>query len=414
MAALLVALSASASRLAPARRRRSPSAASSKRAVTLFPQDAPNDRASTSSATCWLREEVFVKPAAVAAVRRRPRPAREHARSGRGLAGASTSAIAGALRPALSVRRLAATLDARAVHRRRRQAVHPLGQDRHRHPDRPLRAARLPERHRHRVPRRDRRSRCRAGRERTRSRPSGCRVFTPSRIPLLDQRWTRAAGLRRRRGRGRPAPSFPKGSQAGIRWSHIGDADRVLAVVLRRLQPPAERRGRARPAARAVRSSCARYPPMRSYGGDAAMPTRWFTVKGEAAYFDLGSTPADRRVRALRRAAGAADRRMGFVGGYAGEARDRAPRGGDVRARPRPDAARSSAGVVHDRPESQRRVRRRGPAERPRASTRRASTRRRAASTGARRSPASLIGGEPTTFSASTDRNSHVALGASL
>ena len=26
-----------------------------------------------------------------------------------------------------------------------------------------------------------------------------------------------------------------------------------------------------------------------SYGGDVAMPTRWFTVKGEAAYFDLGA-----------------------------------------------------------------------------------------------------------------------------
>jgi hypothetical protein len=33
------------------------------------------------------------------------------------------------------------------------------------------------------------------------------------------------------------------------------------------------------------------YPRMRMFGGDAAVPTRWFTLKGESAYF-TSSTPA--------------------------------------------------------------------------------------------------------------------------
>src|SRR5262249_37943339 len=32
------------------------------------------------------------------------------------------------------------------------------------------------------------------------------------------------------------------------------------------------------------------YPAIRTYGGDAALPTKWFTIKGEAAYFTT-STP---------------------------------------------------------------------------------------------------------------------------
>jgi hypothetical protein len=35
------------------------------------------------------------------------------------------------------------------------------------------------------------------------------------------------------------------------------------------------------------------YPHIRSYGADAAMPTRWFTVKAEAAYFTSSESQAD-------------------------------------------------------------------------------------------------------------------------
>ena len=126
----------------------------------------------------------------LAAVRRRPRPPRRTRTIRSTTAGASTSAIAARCGRALSVRRLDRDGHARPAHRRRRQAVHPLGQDRHRHADRPLRAARLPERHRHRVPRRHRRPRRRASSAPHTFEAVWVPRFTPSRIPLLDQRWT--------------------------------------------------------------------------------------------------------------------------------------------------------------------------------------------------------------------------------
>ena len=64
--------------------------------------------------------------------------------------------------------------------------------------------------------------------------------FTPSRMPLLDQRWTAVPA-------GPPllqivdaGAVLPTGSQAGVRWSHVGDRVRVLALVLRWIQSPAE------------------------------------------------------------------------------------------------------------------------------------------------------------------------------
>jgi hypothetical protein len=38
------------------------------------------------------------------------------------------------------------------------------------------------------------------------------------------------------------------------------------------------------------------YPPLRSYGGDTAIPTKWFTIKGEAEYFTSSSSTTDEYV----------------------------------------------------------------------------------------------------------------------
>jgi len=60
------------------------------------------------------------------------------------------------------------------------------------------------------------------------------------------------------------------------------------------------------------------YPAMRMYGGDASLPTRWFTLKGEAAYFTSSSSTADEYVLYVVQA----ERQTGewvIVGGYAGE-----------------------------------------------------------------------------------------------
>ena len=207
--------------------------------------------------------------------------------------------------------------------------------------------------------------------------------FTPSRMPLLDQRWTAVPP---------DAPQFqivdagavlPTGSQTGVRWSHIGDAVRVLAVVLRRLQPSAEHRRRAPASRSAVRSSVVddRIRRFASYGADAAMPTRWFTVKGEAAYFTSSSPATDEYVLYVVQL----ERQTGewvFVGGYAGEAVTE--RRAALTFAPDRGLTRSIVGarVVHHRSESQRGVRDRGPAEPATACTARRSTRRRAASTG--------------------------------
>ena len=46
------------------------------------------------------------------------------------------------------------------------------------------------------------------------------------------------------------------------------------------------------------------FPRIRMYGGDAAWPLRWFTLKGEAGYF-TSRDPAGGRVRPLRHPGGA-------------------------------------------------------------------------------------------------------------
>jgi hypothetical protein len=145
--------------------------------------------------------------------------------------------------------------------------------------------------------------------------------LTPSRIPLLDQRWA-------------PAPAmpviivdagsvFPEESQIGFLWGRNGtpvewsisyfDGFNHLPNILARPGrdvPP----GSFVPQVDVVRT----YPTLRSYGGDVAMPTAWFTVKGEVAYFTTTTAATDEYVLFVVQL----ERQTGewvFVGGYAGE-----------------------------------------------------------------------------------------------
>jgi hypothetical protein len=141
--------------------------------------------------------------------------------------------------------------------------------------------------------------------------------FTPSRIPLVNQRWA-------------PAPAdvpvavldeigavIPEGSQAGIRYSRIGDRVEYSLSLFDGFNhlPNFE----AAPGLRPGRFNLVRrYPSMRSYGGDAAIPTRWFTIKAEAAYSTSDTPGTDDYalyVIQLERQSG----EWQFVGGYAGE-----------------------------------------------------------------------------------------------
>jgi hypothetical protein len=113
-------------------------------------------------------------------------------------------------------------------------------------------------------------------------------------------------------GVGAPVPADV--SQVGIRFGHIGTGYEVSASVFDGFNhlpifvptagPPAMLRGE--------------YPAIRTYGVDGAVPTRWFTVKGEAAYVTSSTSGADEYilyVLQLERQAG----EWSIVGGYAGE-----------------------------------------------------------------------------------------------
>jgi hypothetical protein len=137
-------------------------------------------------------------------------------------------------------------------------------------------------------------------------------MLTPSRMPLLDQRWSPLpAGI--------PVTElparFPGGPQFGGRWNHIGRAveyslsfyDGHDHLPLFRTQP-----------ARGEMQIQPFYPQMRMYGADAAVPLPGVTLKGEAAYFTSSTPQADQYglyVLQLERQAG----EWSFVGGYAGQ-----------------------------------------------------------------------------------------------
>jgi len=141
--------------------------------------------------------------------------------------------------------------------------------------------------------------------------------FTPSRLPLLNQRWTAVP---------RDATQFqivdagavlPTGSQTGIRWSRIGTRVEHALSFFDGFNHLPNVGVRAGPFPTVEVSTF--HPPIRSYGADAALPLRWFTVKGEAAYVTSSSPATDEYVIYVVQV----ERQTGewvFVAGYAGEA----------------------------------------------------------------------------------------------
>ncbi len=148
--------------------------------------------------------------------------------------------------------------------------------------------------------------------------------FTPSRTPLLNQRWTvlpeEASGVAVYDAGAR----YPGGSQFGTRFNHVGkgyeyslcffDGRQNLPafdVVLNPIPAPTLTVQRY-------------YPELRLYGGDIAVPLKWFTVKAEGAYFTSETTGAEEYVLYVIQL----ERQVGewsFVGGYAGSATTREP-----------------------------------------------------------------------------------------
>ena len=183
--------------------------------------------------------------------------------------------------------------------------------------------------------------------------------FTPSRIPLLDQRWTVSSPHRAARARlSTPAPSSRRvlrpvfaGATSAIAWSTRcrSSTDSITCPTSTQSVKP----NTLLPEIDIVRQ----YPAIRSYGADLAHGPR------------RGSRSREKRRISPRRPPGTdeyvlyviqVERQTGewvLVGGYAGEAVTESPRPADLRARSRPHQIDRDPRRVHDRPESEPGVR---------------------------------------------------------
>jgi hypothetical protein len=150
--------------------------------------------------------------------------------------------------------------------------------------------------------------------------------LTPSRMPLVDQRWTVIPPDVVLRDRG---AAIPDGVQTGVRWGHTGsgyeyslsffDGFNHLPTLL---GSPAGSTAVAS-GEPIVIDFVRTYPRMRMIGGDVAWPTPWFTLKGEAGAFTSSTPGTDEYVLYVLQL----ERQTGewvLVGGYAGSVITRA------------------------------------------------------------------------------------------
>jgi len=138
--------------------------------------------------------------------------------------------------------------------------------------------------------------------------------LTPSRVPLLNQRW---AVLPEGIPITEQAPDFPGGPQFGARWNHIGQAAEFSFSFYNGYDHLPLYRAQLQLAPFGVEAQRF-YPQMRMYGADAAIPFRFVTLKAETAYFTSTTPQSDQYglfVLQLERQAG----EWSFVGGYAGQ-----------------------------------------------------------------------------------------------
>jgi hypothetical protein len=141
--------------------------------------------------------------------------------------------------------------------------------------------------------------------------------MTPSRTPLFDQRWVAVPPAAVPFVLVDEGAEFPDGSQLGIRWNRVGGRLEHSISFFRGFDhlPIFAVRPTGRPAEIAIRRL---YAELTSVGADVAVPTRWVTLKAEAAWLDGRTHDAGEYVLYVVQA----ERQRGewlFVGGYAGE-----------------------------------------------------------------------------------------------
>jgi hypothetical protein len=146
--------------------------------------------------------------------------------------------------------------------------------------------------------------------------------FTPSRVPLLDQRWTAVPGDAAAVPLVDAGSALPEGAETGLRWGHAGSRFEYSLSFFNGFNhlPNIGLVGQVGQVGQlGVLAVTRSYPAIRTYGADAAVPTPWFTIKGEAAYFTSPSPQADEYVLYVLQI----ERQTGewvIVAGYAGEA----------------------------------------------------------------------------------------------
>jgi hypothetical protein len=157
--------------------------------------------------------------------------------------------------------------------------------------------------------------------------------LTPSRIPLFNQRWTvlpqAASGVQVLDA----GSDIPAGSQVGLRWNGAASALEYALSFFDGFNHLPNIRAAISGQPTAI-SLAREYPAIRAYGADAAVPLRWFTMKGEVGFITKGrGRPVDDEGQSAeaQRAEVTDDyvlyviqfeRQSGewvFVGGYAGE-----------------------------------------------------------------------------------------------
>jgi hypothetical protein len=145
--------------------------------------------------------------------------------------------------------------------------------------------------------------------------------FTPSRIPLPGQRWAIEPpdlpddAIRERAG------TPPEGVQQGVRFGYLGDRFEYAVSFfdgfnnLPDIQFDAASPESPVPSALEFERV---YPRIRVYGVDSEVPNRWFTIKGEVAYFTAPTGSTDEYllyVVQLERQVG----EWSFIAGYTGD-----------------------------------------------------------------------------------------------
>jgi hypothetical protein len=140
--------------------------------------------------------------------------------------------------------------------------------------------------------------------------------LSPSRAPLLDQRWVNPPLL----ALGRPlidaGGDIPDQAQVGVRWNHLGrHVEGSLSFFHGADTLPSFSSASG---ASTVVDVTRTYPELTSVGGDLAVPLPWMTVKGEAAWY--GSSTATARTFLLYVVQVERPwRDWLFLGGYVGE-----------------------------------------------------------------------------------------------